>query len=391
MQEKQAQRAAKREEQARLTLEERTRIAVTTAYLKELRRTALSSTPTLTSPLQSAFREAAQQQQSAGTANVLWTMWQSPAALQTTADILRANRKSASESCTQKGLVPSPSGGEPLDDVLRAQGECVVNLWDAFLGKERDNVCSSIDSGSTTPTVAHVPQQTAPFTSITPPELPESTKQGVSKVLHQRRVASKTRLLALGAAYSVAIDQWEAKQREKEQLESEKAKGKALAEGGDAAGNGSNGEPVIAKTRAQRKREMVDAPLTPLAAGLGVRALSSDVLRSEYDLQQLLAELEQEDKRQRSREATAAVIPRMYTPEEMEERAFQSCRNSLWSMSGGGGPECKTLPLTERCGGSFACDCVVACDGFEDMVNPWSDVEKLIFMDKFMQVRVCAC
>jgi hypothetical protein len=32
---------------------------------------------------------------------------------------------------------------------------------------------------------------------------------------------------------------------------------------------------------------------------------------------------------------------------------------------------------------------VVAAEEEHSLINPWSDVEKLIFMDKFMQVCVC--
>lgn len=160
---------------------------------------------------------------------------------------------------------------------------------------------------------------------------------------------------------------------------------------------------AAAKTRSARRRGLSDSPGAALVPGLGMplgvsqlsaaqallsgRSNAGDVLRSEWDLQQLLAELEQEDRRQRSREATAAKIPTMLTPDELATAAFDPCRNNLWSTHGGG-PSCVARrPPSQQCGaGVFGCDCVAACDALTNVVNPWSDMEKLIFMDKFMQV-----
>jgi hypothetical protein len=254
----------------------------------------------------------------------------------------------------------------------------------------------------TQPVPAHAkladPPCTSPLDHLSP-ELPEFKRNAVAAVLHQRKQESRARLVALGAAYSVAVDGWDAKMRALEQAQGGKfyrvnssgqLKLEAVEDPLDSLG-------AAGKTRAAKRRGMADSPGTPLVLGLGVsasmiglRGPGSDILRSEWDLQQVLAELEQEDRKQRAREATAATLPNMLTPEEMACVAFDPCRNNLWSTHGGG-PSClvRRSGAPPSCGsGVFGCDCVAACDALNAVVNPWSDVEKLVFMDKFMQVRL---
>jgi hypothetical protein len=133
--------------------------------------------------------------------------------------------------------------------------------------------------------------------------------------------------------------------------------------------------------------------------GLGIGGFG-DVLRSEWEVEQYMAELEEEERRQRSREATVAHLPDMFDAWEQAGRQFDPCSNGLWTTNGGRA-ECAGMKCSRRCGGFWGrvarepgtivemvpCNCLVSVDEQHDLINPWSDVEKLIFMDKFMQVR----
>lgn len=95
--EKAAKKAAAREEQARLTMEERTRIAVTASCLRSLRasqlRPADAAMPS-PSPIEAAFLAAAQKNKTAGDCpvSVLWNLRPSAQQLQTVSDIIANNR-----------------------------------------------------------------------------------------------------------------------------------------------------------------------------------------------------------------------------------------------------------------------------------------------------------
>jgi hypothetical protein len=130
--------------------------------------------------------------------------------------------------------------------------------------------------------------------------------------------------------------------------------------------------------------------------GGGGGGFGMGAVRTELEMQQYIAELEEVERRRMMREATAAVVPAMLDHEERSLQAFDPCSNSMWSTDGL--PcRCRSLRLQTPCGGAFGrrvgnrtlqpCNCVVVFMEQNDMVNPWSDMEKLIFMDKFMQVR----
>lgn len=236
----------------------------------------------------------------------------------------------------------------------------------------------------------------------------------VVRVVGRRLVARRARLLGLRSAYAAAQAAWNAKvaAREGEEAARQRAAKSAAFGGLGGAALGMAGSPYAdgpEGVRSSRRRAAVPEGLEELGGsgaafagsgrggGFGVGGFG-DVIRSEWELQQYMAELEEEDRRQRARDATTARLPDMLDPWDIAGRQFDPGANQLWSTDGAAS-NCATWKPAKRCGGLWGrvvrqpgaivelqpCNCVVAAEEEHSLINPWSDVEKLIFMDKFMQ------
>uniref|UniRef100_A0A7S3LNH2 SANT domain-containing protein n=1 Tax=Aplanochytrium stocchinoi TaxID=215587 RepID=A0A7S3LNH2_9STRA len=144
---------------------------------------------------------------------------------------------------------------------------------------------------------------------------------------------------------------------------------------------------------------------------------SGDFVGSEWEQERRLKELEEKERREQNRIINAAVIPDMILTKEARDRTFFNSNNNARLSTDGGVPLCQdvtdglscTIAASKRLRVLFnkgvkrtsnktwsehidytqpsviGCNCARALNLAEQSVNPWTDLEKCIFLDKFLQ------
>lgn len=122
----------------------------------------------------------------------------------------------------------------------------------------------------------------------------------------------------------------------------------------------------------------------------------SDMVRSEWELQQRLAEMEAKERRLAARMHSVVPVPDRIPTQRMRMWNSLTSNHNARLSTDGAAARCADVPLFLPCafvpssrtsstptwfGG---CNCPVAVEVQTKATNPWSDAEKLIFMEKFM-------
>jgi len=128
------------------------------------------------------------------------------------------------------------------------------------------------------------------------------------------------------------------------------------------------------------------------------RTAVGDFVGSEWELKQRLTDLVEAEKKQINLQQNAAVIPDMILSQKARDLAKFDSRNSSRLTTDGSPALCHGQPLLVKCERLAAermeelsqpsvigCNCAKAVQVAHGLVNPWSDVEKCIFIDKFTQ------
>eukprot|EP00941_MAST-03F_sp_MAST-3F-sp1_P004851 g4851.t1 len=120
---------------------------------------------------------------------------------------------------------------------------------------------------------------------------------------------------------------------------------------------------------------------TPASRGVS----RSDMIRSEYEQQQLLEQMLAEEARQNKYKLTLAEIPDMIIDErERNFETFLKNGNSRYQTDAAvGSMKCFGCALRAPC--PKDCNCPVQQEINQQQSNPWADIEKAIFIDKFLQ------
>ena len=104
---------------------------------------------------------------------------------------------------------------------------------------------------------------------------------------------------------------------------------------------------------------------------------------SEYDVALIVREIEEKEKMKQRMEQGGAAVPSMILAPE-REHGFEFLDESNALLTTDGEPmRCAGRDLGEKC--PAGCNCPVAVERQLRYVNPWSDMEKCIFVDKFLQ------
>jgi hypothetical protein len=233
----------------------------------------------------------------------------------------------AAQVCSQGSLYTTTSVAE-VENIL------AVNRCVAKIAKAR----------------AEIPQP--PFSSVWQrlkhrPRLSEASRQLllrplVTKAIRKRRLAVRRRWENLGADYTHHADVWRAR----------------LAKVEAARAGGVNG-------------------------GTTPRRMMSDVVRSDYEQDQILKELmAKEAMRVRIAHGGVAVPAMICEVERKQIPPFVDGRGPRLTTDGEQ-MYCVGLPLNQSC--PPGCNCARAVERDSLRVNPWTDMEKCIFLDKFMQ------
>ncbi|CAM9473222.1 unnamed protein product, partial [Phaeothamnion confervicola] len=113
------------------------------------------------------------------------------------------------------------------------------------------------------------------------------------------------------------------------------------------------------------------------------RRAISDVCRSDYEQQQIIKELVAAES-MRLRIANGGVkVPAMLSREERRLIPEVVDRSNARLTTDGAEMACASLEPHRTCG--IECNCPRAMERERKMINPWTDMEKCIFLDKFMQ------
>jgi hypothetical protein len=134
---------------------------------------------------------------------------------------------------------------------------------------------------------------------------------------------------------------------------------------------------------------------------------NSDFVTSELEMQAQLQESANATRRDNDRRKNAAVLPNMLSVSDQQHvRAWDVCANQRVGLNNDP-PWCENLGLGEPCSSDkrvssalllklrrpenchlpsvMACNCAMAAELDRQLVNPWTDTEKAIFVDKFLQ------
>jgi len=108
-----------------------------------------------------------------------------------------------------------------------------------------------------------------------------------------------------------------------------------------------------------------------------------DFAASEYDVALMAREIEEKEKMKLRMEQGGATVPAMLLlPERRGRYEFLDTSNALLTTDGEP-MRCAGRGLREKCAGG--CNCPLGVERQSRYVNPWSDMEKCIFLDKFLQ------
>uniref|UniRef100_A0A7S1G4K6 SANT domain-containing protein n=1 Tax=Bicosoecida sp. CB-2014 TaxID=1486930 RepID=A0A7S1G4K6_9STRA len=205
----------------------------------------------------------------------------------------------------------------------------------------------------------------------------ELKKSSIARVLSERRQQRFVRLKELGdkflaqkATSKAVIDELEARGRAEEQAATPSARRGRSAPGSERASRTSSS--LLGGERASSR----------------LSASRSDVARTDYEQEQLLQELMLKEQREASRQKT--MMRKVTEQLDYEERCVQAMRandNNIYSTDGAYA-RCFGLAPDEPCPqipGYIGCNCSRQVEIERRRVNPWTDLEKLIFIDRFLQ------
>ena len=217
----------------------------------------------------------------------------------------------------------------------------------------------------------------------------------MTRAVRRRRLALRRRWEELGDEYATRHNVWQGDMaRWEEKMEEEEAK-EAAEGGGPAGGGGDDGDGIGGGGGggggAGGGGDRGGGGFGGLGAGAigglgrgerrGGRRLS-DVVRSDYEEAEVVKKFEDKHKEEERIRKGAVEIPSMVTA--MEKTQFPEYRDS-WNSRGttdGLPARCAGLPSTEAC--PIGCNCAAAYEMERKRSNLWTDVEKCIFLDKFL-------
>jgi len=107
------------------------------------------------------------------------------------------------------------------------------------------------------------------------------------------------------------------------------------------------------------------------------------IVRSDYEQQKILSEIMESEKQRYKFVKNKALIPSMLlSSRDRHYKSFELQRNSL-DTTDGRPMRCSAKPLGEKC--EQNCNCSFVVQDRAKKLRPWTDMEKCIFVDKFLQ------
>ena len=221
----------------------------------------------------------------------------------------------------------------------------------------------------------------------------EHIKAKVKSVVEKRKNDWQQKLDKLIVTYTSARSKWLKKQEKSTDRKTPASKkrsskaGRATGESGAKDGSGVE----------EASKKSTRYPSRTVASMVG-----SDFVGSEWEQEARLKEILENERREKDRILNAASLPDMIIPEEARKRTvFNTSNNRL--TTDGAQMQCAhvehfitcTQIATSRLRNSVnitytqpspnGCNCPAAVEEMERLVNPWTDIEKCIFIDKFLQ------
>ena len=137
----------------------------------------------------------------------------------------------------------------------------------------------------------------------------------------------------------------------------------------------------------------------PSRGGGGGQGGGSDFVGSEWEQEARLKEIMLLEQREKDRIRNAAKLPDMILTDRCRHSVALGDNHNARLTSDGAPARCQRLKLYEPCGrrprpnrgepcgipSVVGCNCAIAVLETNKLVNPWTDLEKCIFIDKFMQ------
>ncbi|CAM9933063.1 unnamed protein product, partial [Ectocarpus fasciculatus] len=203
-------------------------------------------------------------------------------------------------------------------------------------------------------------------------------RENQARALRRRWEKLGDQYAGLHNAWHVDMLRWEEKMEEEEAKEAASASGGAgegddgdaawgpVGGGGGGGGGSGSGGGHGASLRSERR---------------GGRRLS-DVVRSDYEEAEVVKKFEDKHKEEERIRKGAVEVPSMLTA--VERRQLPEYRDS-WNSRGttdGLPARCRGLPADAAC--PAGCNCPAAVEAKRKLSNLWTDVEKCIFLDKFL-------
>lgn len=199
----------------------------------------------------------------------------------------------------------------------------------------------------------------------------------MTRAIRRRRLLLRRHWEELGAEYAWhhnvwqgELARWEEKMEEEEAMEDGGAVGVTGNDaGGDAtgAGNGIGGGGLGAGGRGERR---------------GGRRLS-DVVRTDYEEAEVVKKFEDKHKEEERIRKGAVDVPSMLTTVERRQLPEYIDEVNSRGTTDGLPARCAGLDPSVPC--EAGCNCVAAAETERKRSNLWTDVEKCIFLDKFLQ------
>lgn len=209
-------------------------------------------------------------------------------------------------------------------------------------------------------------------------------KEAISRVLAGRRALRHERLVELGRKYVSLRRTYEKDIAAVEERERAAAEAEALV----APRRGSSRVAAAAGFDTRASRGSSSSLLGGERASSRLMTSRSDIARSDYEQEQLLQELMLKEQREASRQKT--ILRKIPNQLDFEDRSVQAMRandNNIYSTDGAYA-RCYGLSPREPCPripGYMGCNCARGVEIERRRVNPWTDIEKLVFIDRFLQ------